>query len=235
MTDPVRPASTNRALWGAIAILALAVCALLAREFLPAVYGERQSMVRDYIMQHPEVISDAIDELQKRQAAADQAAARQQILKSGDALFHDAASVATNDSADAVNIAEFFDYNCPYCRQSFDATKQIQAKDGVRFVFKEFPILGPGSVYAAKAAIASIQQGQEDVVLKVASDLGLDVGKLQADMEAPDVQAVIDRNTALARSIGVTGTPAFVVKDELIPGAVDYDYLEDMVEKKKGS
>ena len=253
MSDPDRPTSTNRALWGAVTVLGIAVCALLIREFVPAIYSERQSMVRDYIMAHPEVISDAIDELQRRQAAAEDAAARQQIIKSHDELFHDAASVATNESADAVNIVEFFDYNCTYCRQSFEATKKIQAQDGVRFVFKEFPILGPGSVYAAKAAIASIQQGQDkylafhdammthpgriekDVVLKIAGDVGLDIQKLTADMEAPDVQAVIDRNMALARSIGVTGTPAFVVKDELVPGAVDYEDLQDLVAKKRQS
>ena len=253
MSEQTPPPSSGRALWGAVTILGIAVGVLLVRDFVPAVYSERESRVRDYIMAHPEVITDAIDVLQQRQAKADEAAARQQIIDSHDELFHDAASVATNESTSAVNIVEFFDYNCTYCRQSFEATKKIQAKDDVRFVFKEFPILGPGSVYAAKAAIASIKQGQDkylafhdammthpgriekDVVLQIAGDMGLDLARLEADMEAPEVQAVIDRNMALARSIGVTGTPAFVIKDELIPGAVDYDYLVDVVEKKKDS
>lgn len=247
----------NRLLWLAVIVLALALGGVLLRQFgVIGGHPDRQAMnamVHDYIMQNPEIISDAIDELQKRQAAADKETARQQIAKQSDAIFHDPASVATNDSTDAVNVAEFFDYNCTYCRQSFAATKKLQAKDNVRFVFKEFPILGPGSVFAAKAAIASIQQGrdkylefhdammthpgriEEDSVMKIARKVGLDTDKLLKDMKAPEVQKTIDRNMDLARSIGVTGTPAFVVKDELIPGAVDFPYLDSLVKKKTDS
>jgi protein-disulfide isomerase len=247
-------------LWGLVIVMAAALAAILVRQpgLLTASSAgdlkqtEMESVVRNYLMKNPEIIADAIDELRSRQARADEEDARQQIAKRQDDIFHDAASVATIDGG-AVNVAEFFDYNCGYCRQSHENTKKLQAKDGVRFVFKEFPILGPGSVAAAKAAIASISQGRDkyiayhdalmtypghvdgDVAMEVAAKVGLDVEKLKADMAAPQVQDTIDRNMALARAIGVSGTPSFVIGNELVPGAAEYSHLESVVDDQTDS
>lgn len=248
-------------LWGLVVLMALVLGAVLVRQ--PALLtaastddlkqSEMENVVRNYIMENPEIIADAIDELRRRHAQAEEDEARQQIAQNQEEIFHDAASVATTDAADVVNVAEFFDYNCGYCRGAHADTKKLQAKDGVRFVFKEFPILGPGSVEAAKAAIASIQQGHDkyiafhdalmthpghvdgDVALAVAKDVGLDVEKLKEDMKSPDVQKTIDRNMKLAETIGVSGTPSFVIGNELVPGAAEYSHLESVVDRQSDS
>jgi protein-disulfide isomerase len=214
--------------------------------------AEMENVVRSYIMENPEIIADAIDELRRRHAQAEEDEAREQIVLNSDAIFNDDASVASADTG-VVNVAEFFDYNCGYCRQSHENTKKLQAKDGVRFVFKEFPILGPGSVAASRVAIASIKQGRDKyialhdalmtyaghvdqaVAMAVAKDVGLDMEKLKQDLQSPDVQDTIDRNMALAETIGVSGTPSFIIGNELVPGAADYSDLEALVDEQSDS
>lgn len=260
MNTPGR-SKTTPILWALVIVMALLLGAILVRQpgLLTASsaddlkQSEMQDVVRSYIMENPEIIADAIDELRRRHAQAEEDQTRQQIAKRQDDIFNDPASVATREAGDVVNVAEFFDYNCGYCRQSHGDTKKLQAKDGVRFVFKEFPILGPGSVEAAKAAIASIAQGHDKyiayhdalmtypghvdakVALDVAREVGLDVDRLKQDMKDPKVQETIDRNMALAQSIGVSGTPSFVIGDELVPGAAGYSHLESIVDKKSES
>lgn len=260
MSTPRALSKSTIVLWGLVIVMAAALAAILVRQpgLLTASsandlrQAEMEGVVRNYIIENPEIIADAINELRRRQARADEEDSRQQIATRQDDIFHDAASVATAETG-TVNVAEFFDYNCGYCRQSHENTKKLQAKDGVRFVFKEFPILGPGSVAAAKAAIASIRQGHDkyiafhdammthpghvdgDVAMQVAATVGLDVEKLKADMAKPEVQETIDRNMALAQAIGVSGTPSFVIGDELVPGAAEYSHLESVVDEQSDS
>ena len=127
-----------------------------------------------------------------------------------------------------------------------------EADPGVRLVYKEFPILGPGSQFAARAALASRAQGKylvfhetlmdagqqvnEDSVIEIARAVGLDVDRLAEDMEDPAIEAAIARNLELANALGVTGTPAFVIGDRVVPGAVDRTTLESLISRaRRGS
>jgi protein-disulfide isomerase len=148
-------------------------------------------------------------------------------------------------------MVEFFDYHCGYCRAMQPSLETMMSQEGkVRFVFKEFPILGPDSITAAKAALASERQGRylemhqalmraKDLsmsgVMEVARDVGLDTKRLAKDMESPEVQAVIDRNLALAQTLGINGTPSFVVGDQLVPGAVPVAQLAQLIDKERAA
>jgi protein-disulfide isomerase len=160
--------------------------------------------------------------------------------------------VGGNPSGD-ITLVEFFDYNCPYCRRvAPTVTDLIEDDPNLRLVYKEFPILGPGSQFAARAALASRAQGKysefhetlmnagrqvnEDSVIEIAREVGLDVDRLAQDMEDPAIEAAIARNLALANTLGITGTPSFVIGDEIVPGAVDRATLEGLItQARRGS
>jgi protein-disulfide isomerase len=150
----------------------------------------------------------------------------------------------------AVTVVEFFDYRCPYCKAvARDMIETLEAEGDVRIVFKEFPILGPDSQTAAKAALAADRQGKylpfhqalmdhkgtldRDAILDIAEELGLDLELLEVDMESPEVATVIARTLALAEALDIGGTPAFIIGDELVPGAVDMKTLKDLVAKAR--
>jgi protein-disulfide isomerase len=149
-----------------------------------------------------------------------------------------------------VTLVEFFDYNCPYCRRVAPVVAEAEAADPqLRIVYKEFPILGPGSVFAAKAALAAHRQGlyfalhealmqaggraAEDSVLAVAKAIGVDIERLEADMADPEVQAAIDRNLALAEALRITGTPGFVVGRRILRGATDLETLQSLIREAR--
>lgn len=203
-------------------------------------------IVRDYIAEHPEVVIDAIREWQ-RQAEAQQAeTAKQALAERADELYGDADTpFAGNPDGDVV-IVEFFDYRCGYCRHTAPDLFALVAKDpGVKVVFKEFPILGEASRLASRAALASRKQGlyfdfhqalmQADIsfseaeIMAVAQSVGLDTQKLKTDMADPEIDAYLARTDALARDLGIGGTPAFVVDGELFPGALDAGDFDQLV------
>ena len=141
-----------------------------------------------------------------------------------------------------MTLVEFFDYRCPYCKQVEPSLDALLKEDGkLRIVYKEFPILGEASVYATRVALAAKKQGKyaefhrammatkgdigDEMVLKIATSIGLDVGKIKTDMSAPDIDKLIDTNYALADALNIQGTPAIIVGGTLIPGAVDLDTL----------
>jgi protein-disulfide isomerase len=156
-----------------------------------------------------------------------------------------ASPVGGNPDGD-VSLVEFFDYNCPYCRRMGPILRQMIENDAnLRIVYKEWPILGSGSVFAAKAALAAHKQGKylafhealmegpgkadESRVLEVAKYIGLDIERLRGDMDSDEIIQAIDRNMALARALQITGTPTFVIGSEIIRGAVDMAALETSV------
>jgi protein-disulfide isomerase len=226
---------------------------VLAEEALtPAQTQAVEGIVRDYIREHPEIVRDALIELQRRQEAADQVAR-------GDAIAELHAYAATLP-ADYVKgkpsaqtaIVEFFDYRCPYCKAVAKSVDEIVAADpDVRVVLLEFPILGADSVFATRAAVAARAQGkylpfhdammnykgklEQDTVLELAEDSGLDVEKLKADMQAPEVEALIRRHHELAEKLGVTGTPAFIIGQELVPGAIDLETMKAKIKQARQS
>jgi protein-disulfide isomerase len=150
--------------------------------------------------------------------------------------------VAGNPAGD-VTLVEFFDYNCPYCRQAAPQLQQAVADDpNLKLVFKEWPILGPGSEFAAKAALAAERQNKyqafhqrmmaftgainEKSTISVAQQVGLDIGQLEKDMRDPAISAAIERNHALASALRINGTPVFIVGDQIIRGLVDSATLQ---------
>ncbi|TIS50224.1 DsbA family protein [Mesorhizobium sp.] len=206
--------------------------------------------IHDYILAHPEVLVQALQSLDERQRQAEAAEARK-VLKARTAdVFHDKQSPVGGNAQGNVTLVEFFDYNCPYCRMMAPIMEQAVADDPqLRIVYKEFPILGPDSVFAAKAALAADKQGKyaafhkalytaktrvtEAVVLKTAAEAGLDVERMKADMRQPDIQASIDRNTELAQALRITGTPGFVAGDQIYPGATDLATLKTFVNQAR--
>jgi protein-disulfide isomerase len=208
--------------------------------------------IREYLIANPEVLVEAMQELERKQDSQRDTQALKAIQEHRDALMSDPDSpIAGNPNGD-VTIVEFSDYQCPYCKRAHSAVKSVLAADGkVRLVFKDLPILGEPSRIAALAALASRAQNKHlalhnalmeyngkldrDRIMEIAGSVGLDVAQLQKDMEDPKLKAIIDRNMALASALGVRGTPAFVIGNQFVPGAVDADTLKQMIaDARKG-
>ncbi|RWA75430.1 MAG: DsbA family protein [Mesorhizobium sp.] len=206
--------------------------------------------IHDYILAHPEVLVQALQSLDQRQREAQLAEARKVLKARADDIFHDKQNPVGGNAQGNVTLVEFFDYNCPYCRVMAPIMEQAAADDPqLRIVYKEFPILGPDSVFAAKAALAAQNQGKytafhkalygaktrvtQAVVLKIAAEAGLDVERMKADMQQPDIQTMIDRNAELAQALGITGTPGFIAGDQIYPGATDLATLKKLIEQAR--
>ena len=232
---------------GFVAFLVAAIPAARADDsFTPAQTKAVEQIVRDYLMKHPEVLVEVMQAAEDKMKADKDATARKAIVERRNELINDkTAPVAGNPDGD-VTIVEFFDYRCPYCKQvepSIDAL--IKQDPKIRVVYKEFPILGPESVYASRIALAARKQGKysafhdammatkgtinEEVILKVAGTAGVDIVKAKADMNDPDIEALIKRNYALAEALDINGTPAFIVGNKLVAGATDLDGLKQLV------
>ncbi len=205
-----------------------------------------EQIVRDYLLAHPEVMIQSLTEYQQRQKVAEKQRQQESVVASLPALTQDPdAPVLGNPDGDVV-IVEFFDYKCPYCKRVAGTLKDVVAADGnIRLIMKEFPILGPQSIKAARAALAVARQGKYEAfhwalmvepgdmtdphIRKVARGVGVDVDRMMTDMEAPEIQAMIKRNNDLAQTLRISGTPAFVIGDTLVPGAIDRKALEKLI------
>jgi protein-disulfide isomerase len=207
--------------------------------------------IHDYLMAHPEVILDALKAAQQQADAQAAEQSRRVIATKQKELADSPDDLVQGNPKGDVTLVEFFDYRCPYCKQVEPSLDALLKEDGkLRVVYKEFPILGEASVYATRAALAAKKQGKyaefhrvmmatkgdigDDTVLKVATSLGLDVGKIKADMNAPEIEKVIDKNYALADALSIQGTPAIIIGDTLIPGAVDIDALRKDIAAARG-
>ncbi|HVY16874.1 MAG TPA: DsbA family protein [Rhodopila sp.] len=229
-----------------IAGLGAAGTGVRAAEFTPAQRTEIVSIVREALKQDPSILRDALTALQVDESAKTDEASRAAIASSRNDLVNSRDPVAGNPNGD-VTIVEFFDTRCPYCRRMEPVMSDFLAQDrNVRLVFKDLPILGPGSVLGSKALLAAKRQGaylkMREAVMRLptnttmaqleqtARHLGLDWPRMEKDMNDPAVQAQIDANLDLARKIGIQGTPAFVIGTELVPGAIDAPDLRKAVE-----
>jgi len=205
-----------------------------------------EQRVREYLLKNPEIIMEALQILQERQRAAEAENLKRTIAERSDELLHDPVAPVGGNPAGDVTLVEFFDYNCPYCRRVAPTIAELeQADSDLRVVYKEFPILGPGSQFAARAALASRKQGRyapfhdalmhadgqltAEAVVAIARTVGLDLEQLREDMRDPAIDRAITRNHRLAGELGITGTPSFVIGDRIIPGAVDRDTLEALI------
>jgi protein-disulfide isomerase len=208
---------------------------------------EVKRLALEAILENPEVVMEALAALRAREEAESAAAAQATLDERRDLLeFDPNAPVLGNPDGD-VTVVEFFDYNCPYCRRAGDEIAALlDADDEVRVVYREWPILGEASVFAARAALAARTQDlyapfhealmgaqgrlDEAQVMAIAADVGLDADKLRADMDAPEVQEHIETSFSLAQELGFSGTPSFVVGEALAPGLVDAAQLGELVD-----
>lgn len=198
--------------------------------------------ISQYLKDHPDEIVAALQAAQAQQDQQKQLAATQALDDSYAEIFNNAADPVIGNPAGDVTVVEFFDYRCPYCKRVADSLMSlVDGDDKVRVVFKEFPILGPESVVAAKLALAAQKQGkyrevhqafmahkgsfEKEALLEVAASVGADPVRLAADMEDPAIVARFQANDALAAKLGITGTPGFIFGRTLVPGAIS---LEDM-------
>lgn len=237
---------------GLLAALVLAPGTVFADEFDAKQREEIGTIVREYLLKNPEILLDMSQELETRQKLAENENRKAALTANADEIFRSPGDFVTGATAGDVTVVEFFDYNCPWCKKSIPILKSLLESDkGLRLVLKEFPILGENSEYAARAAIAAKAQGQywefhnalyehegridAGVVDGIAQSLGLDAAKLKADMESPAVADIISRNRKLAETLGINGTPGFVIDDEIIPGYVPKEGLAAAIKDVRDS
>ncbi|OYU90832.1 MAG: disulfide bond formation protein DsbA [Bradyrhizobiaceae bacterium PARB1] len=238
----------------ASAALALSLCGAplkaSAQSFNDAQRGEIQKIMKDYLLQHPEILEEVSAELQKRQAAAEAEKHKAAVSANADLIFKSSRGVTIGNKDGDVTFVEFFDYNCGYCKRAMeDMVTIMKADPKLKVVLKEFPVLGPGSVEAAQVAVAVRMQdptgkkyldfhqkllggrGQADKArsLAAAKEAGLDMAKIEKDMASPEVRATIEENFKLAESMGMNGTPSYVIGDQVVIGAVGVDALKEKI------
>ena len=224
--------------------VALALAApVAAQELTPE---EVKRLALEAILENPEIVMEAVAILREREEAAQAEAAAAAIAELRPMLEADPNAPVLGNPEGDVTVVEFFDYNCPYCKQASGEVKALLAADAdVRLVYREWPILGEGSVYAARAALAAREQGKyeefhwalmedrarkdEAGVLRIAEAVGLDVERLKADMESEAVMSHIAQSMAMAESLGFTGTPSFVIGGQAVFGLVPQDQLAAFV------
>jgi protein-disulfide isomerase len=207
-----------------------------------------ERIIRDYLINKPEILVEMTNELDRRQTADQSVQQQKGISQNADAIFRSPVShVAGNPNGD-VSVVEFFDYNCSYCRRSLPDVLKLISEDGkVRLVLKELPILSNDSVAAAKLALAANKQSKyfemhqklfsesgkadKDKALRIAKELGLDIDQLQKDAQDPDIKKALDESVDLARKLDLKGTPLFLIGDRVIAGAPDdlFDQLKAKV------
>jgi len=206
--------------------------------------------VHAYLSKHPEVMAEMSAALQQKQQAAALEKSSAAIKANAQALFAAAEDPVIGNPVGDVTVVEFFDYQCPYCKAEAENLTRLVAEDNhVRVVFKQFPVVGgPGSMTAAKAALAAIAQGKyanlhnalmkdktperqltDNQIYALAGTAGLDVDRLKRDMATPDFAMKIAASMTLGRDIGITGTPALVIGGRVINGMVPYDALKGIV------
>ncbi len=211
-----------------------------------------KELVLEAIRENPEIVLEAVQIIEERQQADQTVAAEQVLSAERAALEQDPnAPVLGNPNGD-VTVVEFFDYNCPYCRRVKPHIEALLAADpNVRVVYREWPILGEGSVFAARAALASRQQGKyeefhwammeingragEATVIRVAEQVGLDIEQLRRDMDGPEIAEHIETSMRLSRALGFNGTPSFVIGDSLAPGLIEADQMIELVKQARAS
>jgi len=212
----------------------------------PALQQTIDTAIEQYIRAHPEVIEQSLQALEVKRQEEEKQRANAAIATRQNDLLHDPSSPVSGNPKGDVTVVEFFDYRCGYCKRVAGAVTQLQKEDTrVRIVYKDLPILGEASELAAKAALASRAQGKhqafheallaskgdmtKDNILAIAGEVGLNAKRLEADMANPEWNRIIERNRALAKDLGISGTPGFIVGTELVPGALDLKGLKELV------
>jgi protein-disulfide isomerase len=237
-----------------LASLAIALTAfgspLFADEFSTAQKSEIETIIKDYIMKNPELLRDAINELETRDKAAETQARDKLIKDPQSALYTSPYQAIVGNPDGKLTLVEFFDYNCGYCKKMLpDIARLMKDEPDLRVILRDYPILSDASVDAAQVAAAVRNQlkGEKfwefhqkllgshgpvgrDQALAVAQALGADTGKIDKDMNAPTVKEGLDESDRLGRDLALNGTPSYVVGDEVVVGAIGYDALKAKID-----
>lgn len=209
--------------------------------------AEIEKIVREYILQHPDVLMESVQAHRDRERVDAQKKSKGAVAANRRELFDDAGSPTDGAAGAEVTIVQFFDYKCGYCRRVSPTLSTLLEKHrNVRLIYKELPILGPESLVASRAALAAQKQGAyksfhrelmnlgtitPETIEGAGKKLGLDVARLKADMNSTEIQAALVQNQRLANAIGVQSTPSFVIGGELISGAMDLAGFEQLISK----
>jgi protein-disulfide isomerase len=212
------------------------------------------NIVKEYLLAHPEVMQDVMTELDKRQQAKEAAKHRAAVAENKATLFSSPHQVVIGNPQGSITMVEFFDYNCGFCKHALpDMLDLVKTDSNLKFVLKEFPVLGEGSVEAAHVAVAARMQdvtgkkylefhqkllggrGPADKAhaLAVAKEVGFDMARIEKDMNSDEVKKTIDEDMKLADALGVNGTPSYVVGDEVVVGAVGIDALREKIKAER--
>ena len=237
-----------KSILAALALAAAFAAPAPAQDLSEAARAEINAMIRDYILDNPEVIVEAMQVLEERQKSAEAGRDREMIEANRAAIYEDGFShVAGAQNGDAT-LVEFIDYRCPYCKRAHESVAAlIETDPNVRVIRKEFPILGPDSTFASRAAMAAKMQGgalyeafgdammahkgdlTERETLRLAEGAGADMARLRADMERPEIAENIRATYTLARRLGINGTPGFIIGGQIVRGFVPLEALQDLV------
>ncbi len=231
-----------------------AATAPAAQDFSTDQRREIEGIIKNYLVAHPEVLQDAMDALDKQQKQADADKARVTIKDNNATIFNSPHQVVLGNPQGNLTMVEFFDYNCAFCKRALpDMMSLLKTDPNLKFVLKEFPVLGPGSVEAAHVAVAARMQdptgkkyiefhqkllggrGPADKAraLAVAKEVGFDMTRLEKDMDSDEVKTTIDEDMKLADALGVNGTPSYVVGNEVVIGAVGLDQLKQKIDAER--
>ena len=222
----------------------------VAQGFSPDQKKAIEDIVRAYILKNPEIIREAVEALQAKEQQSAEERRVEAIAKLKDELVSDPTSPVLGNPSGDVTVVEFFDYRCPYCKPTAPVVDQLVKEDGrIRRVMKEFPILGPESLFASRVALAAKAQGKyealhrlligakgaldQDTVMKFAEKAGADMERLKRDMHAPVIDEVLKKNRDLAGALEITGTPAFIIGNEFVPGAAELDTFKAIVARAR--
>jgi protein-disulfide isomerase len=222
-----------------------------AQSFTGDQRGEIERIVKEYLLGHPELLQEVMAELEKRQATAEAEKHLAAVKEHSASIFTSPRQVTLGNTQGDVTVVEFFDYNCGYCKRAMTDMLDLMKNDGkLRFVLKEFPVLGEGSVQAAQVAAAVRMQdktggkkylefhqkllagrGPADKAraLAVAKEVGLDVARIEKDIASDEVKATLEENFKLAEALGLNGTPSYVVGNDVVVGAVGLGTLKEKV------
>ena len=212
-----------------------------------------EAIVKDYLVQHPEVIEDAMNALQERRAAAEAERQKKAVSENTDGLVNAPQNAVLGNPDGDVTLVEFFDYNCGYCKRGFsDLQKLMDSDKKLKVVLRDYPILSPGSIEAASVALAVKQQLKGDKFLafhrelllsrgaigkdrarEVAKDLGLDMDLIDKAAATQETRTQLGENLKLGDSLGISGTPSYILGTEVVAGAVGYDALKAKVDSMR--
>lgn len=208
--------------------------------------------IRAYLLEHPEVIIESLEKYEAQARAKQERATADTLAANQDSIYNHPMTPVTGDPKGDVTIVELFDYQCGYCKRTLQTVLDLQKEDPrLRFIWKELPILGPTSEYAARAAMAANKQDKylafhtvvmgargrltPDRVLKLAAKAEIDVERLKRDMEDPAIKKYLQETVELARKLGVTGTPGFIIGGKLFPGAIDKEHMKKLIAEARAT